>query len=91
MALDNQPGKGNLKGDPKVVSDTQGEEITPDNPEVVKQFPVENTEEDRKEVEEGNKEEGEPLRGTLPAYQSDDVLLVEGKIKERYPTSTQSK
>jgi hypothetical protein len=28
------------KGNPKVVSETEGEEITPDNPETVKQFPV---------------------------------------------------
>lgn len=42
------------KGNPKVVSDTQGEEITPDNPEVVKNFPVDTT--DPKAVEEA--EEG---------------------------------
>lgn len=39
------------KGDPKVISDTEGEEITPDNPEVVQQFPVENTKEAHDEVE----------------------------------------
>lgn len=37
------------KGDPQVVSDTEGEEITPDNPEVVKQFPVDTT--DKEEVD----------------------------------------
>lgn len=30
------------KGEPKVISPTEGEEITPDNPEVIKQFPVDN-------------------------------------------------
>lgn len=39
------------KGDPKVISDTKGEEITPNNPEVVKQYPVEDTEEARDKVE----------------------------------------
>lgn len=39
------------KGDPRVISDTEGEEITPDNPEKVKQFPVEDTEEARERVE----------------------------------------
>ena len=39
---------GPKKGDPRVVSPTQGEDITPDNPEVVKQFPVDTT--DKKEV-----------------------------------------
>jgi len=28
------------KGEPRVISDTEGEEITPDNPEVIKNFPV---------------------------------------------------
>ena len=36
------------KGDPRVVSDTKGEDITPDNPEVIKQFPVDLT--DKKAV-----------------------------------------
>lgn len=40
----------NPKGDPKVVSDTEDEEITPSNPETVKQFPVDTT--DKKVVEE---------------------------------------
>lgn len=38
------------KGDPKVVSDTEDEEITPTNPETVKQFPVDTS--DKKEVKE---------------------------------------
>jgi hypothetical protein len=38
------------KGDPQVISDTQGEEITPDNPEVVKQYPVDTT--DKEQVEQ---------------------------------------
>ena len=37
------------KGDPRVVSDTEGEDITPTNPETVKQFPVDLT--DEKEVD----------------------------------------
>ena len=47
-----QPYRGNRnnKGNPKVVSETEGEEITPQNPEVVKQFPVDTT--DKEEVEE---------------------------------------
>ena len=36
------------KGDPKVVSDTKGQEITPDNPETIRQFPVDLT--DKKAV-----------------------------------------
>ena len=36
------------KGDPRVTSDTKGQDITPDNPEVIKQFPVDTT--DKKEV-----------------------------------------
>ena len=46
----------NPKGEPKVISETEGEEITPDNPEVVQQFPVENTKEahDRAEKEKGS-------------------------------------
>ena len=39
------------KGDPRVISDTQGEEITPDNPEIVKHFPVGDTKEAVQEVE----------------------------------------
>jgi hypothetical protein len=35
----------NPKGVPKVTSDTEGEEITPDNPETVQQFPVDDTDE----------------------------------------------
>ena len=31
------------KGNPKVISDTKGEDITPQNPEIVKQFPVDTT------------------------------------------------
>lgn len=31
------------KGDPKVISDTKGEDITPQNPELVKQVPVDTT------------------------------------------------
>ena len=46
--LPNQP-----KGDPEVISDTEGEEITPENPEIIKQFPVKDTPEDHKKVEEG--------------------------------------
>ena len=38
------------KGDPRVISPTEGEEITPQNPEIVKQFPVDLT--DKKAVEE---------------------------------------
>ena len=30
-------------GDPQVISPTQGEDITPDNPEVVQDFPVDIT------------------------------------------------
>ena len=44
------------KGNPKVISDTQGEEITPDNPEIVKQFPVDTT--DPKEVKQVETEHG---------------------------------
>ena len=52
MTLPNQP-----KGDPEVVSDTKGEDITPDNPEVVKQTPVDTTDkEEVKKVEEGKEE-----------------------------------
>lgn len=39
------------KGNPKVISETEGEEITTENPEVVKQFPVANTKEAKEEVE----------------------------------------
>lgn len=46
------PTPDHIVGDPKVISDTEGEEITPDNPEVVKQFPVENTKEAHEKVEE---------------------------------------
>jgi len=45
------PTPDHIVGDPKVISDTKGEEITPDNPEVVKQFPVENTKEAHDKVE----------------------------------------
>ena len=38
------------KGDPRLISPTEGEEITPKNPEIVKQFPVDLT--DKKAVEE---------------------------------------
>ena len=38
------------KGDPEVISDTEGEEITPNNPETVKQYPVDTT--DKETVEE---------------------------------------
>lgn len=31
------------KGDPIVISDTKGEDITPQNPEIVKQVPVDTT------------------------------------------------
>jgi hypothetical protein len=37
------------KGNPKVISDTKGEDITPQNPEIVKQFPVDLT--DKKAVD----------------------------------------
>lgn len=41
------------KGDPEVVSDTEGEEITPDNPEAVQQFPVDTTDEGAVDEAEG--------------------------------------
>ena len=41
------PADQRPKGNPKVVSDTEGEEITPDNPEIVKQFPVDTTDEEQ--------------------------------------------
>jgi len=41
------------KGNPVVVSDTEGEEITPDNPEVVKNFPVDTTDPEAVEEVEG--------------------------------------
>jgi hypothetical protein len=40
-------------GNPKVVSDTEGEEITPDNPEIVKNFPVDTTDPEAVEEAEG--------------------------------------
>jgi len=40
-------------GNPIVVSDTEGEEITPDNPEVVKNFPVDTTDLEAVEEAEG--------------------------------------
>ena len=40
--------ESNNKGDPRVTSDTKGQEITPDNPETIKQFPVDLT--DKKAV-----------------------------------------
>lgn len=51
------------KGNPEVVSDTEGEEITPDNPEIVKHFPVDTTNPDAVEDAEGTEvidEEEEP-------------------------------
>jgi hypothetical protein len=42
------PINNDNKGDPKVISNTKGEEITPDNPETIKQFPVDLT--DKKAV-----------------------------------------
>lgn len=35
------PDTSSPKGEPVVISDTEDEEITPDNPEVIKNFPVE--------------------------------------------------
>jgi len=50
------PPMDNPKGNPKVVSDTEGEEITPDNPETVKQFPVDLTDPEQVEDAEGPRE-----------------------------------
>lgn len=47
--IPNDPTSPNNKGEPRVVSDTEGEEITPQNPEIVKQFPVDTT--NKKEVD----------------------------------------
>lgn len=48
------------KGNPKVVSDTEGEEITPDNPEIVKQFPVDTTNPEAVEEAEGTEVNSPP-------------------------------
>ena len=34
------PDTSSPKGEPVVISDTEDEEVTPDNPEVIKNFPV---------------------------------------------------
>ena len=47
------PSMDENKGNPEVVSDTEGEEITPDNPETVKQFPVDTNDPDAVEEVEG--------------------------------------
>lgn len=44
------------KGEPRVISDTEDEEITPDNPEIVKQFPVDTKDPKAVEEVEGTKE-----------------------------------
>jgi hypothetical protein len=41
------------KGEPRVVSDTEGEDITPENPEIVKMFPVDTTNQDEVDRVEG--------------------------------------
>lgn len=46
---------GGGKGDPKVISDTEGEEITPDNPEIVKHFPVDPDNKEQVDEVEGTK------------------------------------
>jgi len=45
------------KGDPRVTSDTKGEEITPDNPETIKQFPVDLTDKKAVKKVEGDQKE----------------------------------
>lgn len=51
------PSMDENKGNPKVVSDTEGEEITPDNPEIVKQFPVDTSDPEAvQEAEEGEQD-----------------------------------
>jgi hypothetical protein len=62
MTLPNSP-----KGNPQVVSDTEGEEITPDNPEIVRQFPVDPNNPEQVEEVEGTEDAEPPASGeTLP-------------------------
>lgn len=50
------------KGEPRVISDTEDEEITPDNPEIVKQFPVDTKDPKAVEEVEGTKEQGSEVQ-----------------------------
>lgn len=49
------PNPLNPSGDPKVVSDTEGEEITPENPEIIRNFPVDTTDKEAVEKVEETK------------------------------------
>jgi len=57
--MDNIDRSNKPKGEPRVISDTRGEDITPQNPEIVKLFPVDLTDRaavDRVENDGTNKE-----------------------------------